>query len=83
MSTIAIMVKMRAPPEEIVKAVDSILRESMRSVPIPTYEIGRACLEGPFVYQGLKAISKGQKELSKRLDSELRKMLRMKYSMYG
>lgn len=84
MKTIEIMIKMKAPPKEIIKAVDIILHKSKRSAPVPTYKITEpACLEGPFVHQGLEAISKEQRYLSKKLDLELRKMLRMKYSMYG
>jgi hypothetical protein len=82
MRTIKMMIEAKAPREEIIKAVDDILFDVISSIPIPTYKIkGMLCL-GPFVYKGLEAISKEQRKLSKKLDLELRKMLRTKYPMY-
>jgi hypothetical protein len=82
--TVELMTKMKASPEEIVKAVNHVLRDIVSSAPIPTYKIIKpGILEGPLYLKDLENLSKEQRELSRKLDLQLRRMFRMKYPMYG
>ena len=81
--TVELMTKRKASPEEVAKAVNHVLRDAISSPPIPTYKIMKpGILEGPFHIEGLESLSKEQRELSGKLDLQLRRMLHMKYPMY-
>jgi hypothetical protein len=82
--TIELMTRMEASSEEIVKAVNDVLLDVISSAPIPTYKIIKpGILEGPFYLKDLENLSKEQRELSGKLDLQLRRMFRIKYPMYG
>jgi hypothetical protein len=81
---IELMTTMKSSSEQIVKAVNNVLLDIVSSAPIPTYKIIKpAFLEGPFYLKDLENLSKGQRELSRKLDVQLRRMFRIKYPMYG
>ncbi len=72
------------------QAVNAIMKKVMQStlkatrrLPQQLSAIEPPILEGPYVVSGLESISKQQRELSAKLDADLRRMMHRRYPFYG